>query len=388
MTQPTPDPQPVTPPANSDVDLNATGDVTVGGNVVGRDMVTVNNTVTVTLSGDLLAQLEQIKVLSTELTKTTAGKGAAPPAAPVTSPRAIKSVDTALELLERSNQAGAPAQELQSGGLQISRVELMIKKAVLLETEAEEIVFDAIRQAGNQTTEAGDPKLPDGYDDAPRLAKLREAEKLLRDVNQLDPANTDMLLHLAQVVSNISPDDLTEPWKLLNRLQQLLSAPRDDVEKFRLAQAKYMLASSQEPFDEAGLHEARAMFVDLGRHQWIGYVDELLGGGGADFDPRGPWVLQVNDKAETVMGVELLDDGQCQGWQETKSKAKSKKGSGVLFSGEWGYDPEQHLLAIEGKFENGRPFNLAIRLQDEGENGIYAVDEKGKEYLLTRPDPR
>ena len=239
MTQTSPDSQPAPKPESGDLNLNATGDVSVGGNVVGRDMVTVNNTVTLTLSGDLLAQLEQVKVLSTELTKTTAGKSALPPPAPAKSVEAIKSVDTALELLQRSEQAGAPAQGLQSGGLQISRVELLLKKAVLLEVEADEILFDAFLQAGNQTNEAGERVLPDGYDDTPRLTKLREAEKVLRDANQLDPANTEVLVHLALDVIEISPDHLAESLKLLNRVQQLISAPRDEVEKFRLAQAKF-----------------------------------------------------------------------------------------------------------------------------------------------------
>ncbi|MGQ0604932.1 MAG: hypothetical protein ACT4QE_24905 [Anaerolineales bacterium] len=387
MTQTSPEPQPAPKPESGDLNLHATGDVTVGGNVVGRDMVTVNNTVTLTLSGDLLVQLEQIKVLSTELTKTTAGKSASPPPAPMKSTEAIKSVDTALELLQRSEQAGAPAQELQSGGLQISRVELLLKKAVLLEVEANEILFDAFLQAGNQTNEAGERMLPDGYDDAPRLTKLREAEVLLRDVNQLDPANTEVLARLALIVSEISPDNVAEPLKLLNRVQQLISAPRDDVEKFRLAQATYFLAINQDPLDEAGLQEARAMFMDLGRLEWVAYADEDMAtaGGGADFDPHGPWVIQINDKAETVIGVELLENGQCQGRQESKSKSKSKKGSSALFSGEWGYDLAQHILAIEGKFETGRPFNLTIQLQNQNENGIYAFDEKGKEYLLNRP---
>lgn len=387
MTQASPEPQPAPKPESGDLNLTAADDVSVGGNVVGRDMVTVNNTVTLTLSGDLLAQLEQIKVLSTELTKTTTGKSAAPPPAPVKSAEAIKSVDTALELLQRSEQAGAPAQELQSGGLQISRVELLLKKAILLEAEAGEILFDAFLQAGNQTNDAGERMLPDGYDDAPRLIKLREAEKLLRDANQLDPANTEVLARLALIVSENSPDNLAEPLKLLNRVQQLISAPRDEVEKFRLAQAKYFLAINQNPLGEAGLQEARAMFTDLGRLEWVAYVDEVVAtaGGGAAFDPHGPWVIQVNDQAETVIGVELLEDGRCEGRQESKSKSKSKKGASALFSGEWGYDLAQHLLAIEGKFETGRAFNLTIQLQSENEHGIYAIDEKGKEYLLNRP---
>lgn len=385
MTQTSP--EPVSQPENSGPNLNATGDVSVGGNVVGRDMVTVNNAVTITLSGDLLAQLEQIKALSTELTKATAGKSASPPPVPVKSAEAIKSVDTALELLQRSEQAGAPAQELQSGGLHLSRVELLLKKAILLEAEAEEILFDAFLRAGHRTNEAGEPVLPDDYADAPRLAKLREAEKLLRDANQLDPANTEVLVRLALIVVEVAPDHPAEPLKLLNRVQQLLSAPRDDVEKFRLAQAKYFLAINQDPPDEAGLQEARAMFEGLGRLEWVAYVDEGLAaaGGGAAFDPRGQWVIQVNDKSETVIGVELLEAGQCHGWQETKPKARSKKGSSVPFAGEWGYDFEQHILAIEGKFETGRPFSLTIQLQNQDENGIYAQDEKGQEYLLNRP---
>jgi hypothetical protein len=380
-------PQPAPQPESGHTSLVASGDVSVGGNVVGRDMVTVNNTVTVTLTGDLMVQLEQIKLLSTELTKTAAGKSAPPAPPPVKPTEAIKSVDTALELLQRSEQAGAPAQELQSGGLHISRVELLLKKAILLEAEADEILFDAFLQTGNRTNEAGERVLPDGYDDAPRLAKLRESEAILRDANQLDPANTEVLARLALLVSVVSPDNLAEPLKLLNRIQQLISTPRDEAEKFRLAQAKYFLAINQDPLDAAGLHEARAMFVDLNRLEWVGYVDSdvAAAGGGTEFDPRGPWVIHVNDQAETVIGVELLEDGRCQGLQESKPKAKSKKAASARFAGEWGYDLEQHILTIQGKLENGRAFNLAIQLQSETENGIYALDEKGKEYLLNRP---
>ena len=384
MTQTSPDPQPASQPDGGGPNLNAAGDVNVGGSVVGRDMITVNNTVTLTLSGDLLAQLEQIKALSTELTKTTAGRSAPPPA-PVRPTEAIKSVDTALELLQHAGQAGTAAQELQSGGLQISRVELLLKKAILLEVEAEEILFDALLQAGNQTNAAGERVLPESYDDTPRLTKLREAERLLREANQLDPANTEVLARLALIVVEIAPDNPAEPLKLLNRVQQLISTPRDEAEKFRLAQAKYFLAINQDPMSEAGLQEARAMFMDLGRLEWVAYVDEDLATaqGGAGFDPRGQWVIQVNDKAETVIGVELLEEGHCQGWRETRSK--SKKGSQAQFSGEWGYEPADQILTIAGEFETGRPFNLVIQFQSHSEHGLYALDEKGVEYLLNRP---
>lgn len=381
-TQPTPQPAP--PPA-SGAHLNAAGDMNVGGDVVSGDQVTVNNTVTINLSGDLLAQLEQIKALSTELTKAAGRQpAAAPPAKPA---EALKSVDTALGLLQGTDQAGAPAQELQAGGLQISRAELLLKKAVLLEAEAEELVFDAHQRAGGQTDASGEPQLPADYDDAPRLAKLREAEQLLREVNRQDPANTEMLLHLAQVVSQLTPDNPAEALKLLNRVEQLLSAPKDDVEKFRLAQARYYLASSQDPPDAAGLQEARALFLDLGRHQWVAYVDELLQTGGPEFDPLGQWIIQVDDKAETLIGVELLANGQCEGWQETqaKTKTKTKKGSGTAFAGEWGFDPDQHVLTLQGQFETGRSFELALQLQDQDEDGLYAVDAKGKAYRLSRP---
>lgn len=384
MSQSNPEPQPAAQPEGANLNLSAGGDASVGGSVVGRDMVTVNNTVTVALSGDLLAQLEQIKALSTELTKAATNRAAAPPSAPVKAPEAIKSVDTALQLLQQAGPAGA--QELQSGGLQISRVELLLKKAILLEAEAEEILFDAYLQAGNQLNEAGEQALPESYDDAPRQAKLREAETILRQANQLDPANTEVLARLALLVITITPDKPAEPLKLLNRVQQLISTPRDEAEKFRLAQAKYFLAINRTPPDEANLHEARALFAELGRLEWVGYVDaDLAGltGGNAGFDPRGSWVIAVDDRAKTVIGVELLQDGTCQGVQETA--AQSKKGASTPFTGEWAFDGERHVLAIQGQLESGRPFNVVIQFQSEDEQGIHAVDEKGRAYLLTRP---
>ncbi|MBL8055323.1 MAG: hypothetical protein JNK29_01430, partial [Anaerolineales bacterium] len=379
---------PLTPkPADSDLTVSAAGDVSVGGNVVGRDMVTVNNTVTLTLSGDLLAQLEQIKALSTELAKTSTGAAPAPQKAAeaLKATEAIKSVDTALELLKSSQPAGASAQELQAGGLQISHVELLLKKAILLEVEADGILFDAFLQAGNRTDEAGERVLPDGYDDAPRLAKLRAAETHLREAQALDPANTEVLARLALLLSEVVPDNPAEPLKLLNQVQQLLSVPRDDVEKFRLAQAKYFLAINQEPPDLASLQEARVLFTNLGRLEWAAYVDNDLAAaeGGADFDPRGQWVIQVDDRAGTIIGLELLDDGQCRGWREAGTKAK--KDASVSFSGVWGYDPEQQVLSFESQLETGRPFNLTIQLQGQDEQGLHAQDEKGRAYLLNRP---
>lgn len=389
MSQANPESQPAAQPEGANLNLSAGGDASVGGSVVGRDMVTVNNTVTVALSGDLLAQLEQIKALSTELTKAATQREAAPQPPAVKAPEALKSVDTALQLLQQAGPAGV--QELHSGGLQISRIELLLKKAILLEAEADEILFDAYLQAGNQANEAGEQALPEGYDDAPRLAKLREAEKILREANQLDPANTEVLARLALVVITITPDNPAESLKLLNRVQQLISFPKDSAEKFRLGQAKYFLAFNRTPPDEANLHEARVLFAELGRLEWVGYVDADLaklggssaGGGAAAFDPRGPWVIGVDDRAKTVIGVELLEDGTCQGVQETA--AQSKKGASTPLTGEWAYDGEQHILAIQGQLETGKPLTLTIQLQSEDEQGIHAVDEKGRAYLLTRP---
>lgn len=174
-----------------------------------------------------------------------------------------RNIDEVLEVMDRArDESGEAVEELRAGDLSISRIDLLVKKAILLQAEAEEAQLDDTLSEEERAATYG--------------ARLKQSYDLLREANKLDPTNTEVLLHMSQLLMALTPDDPNDEKRILTRIRRLLSEPKNETEKLRLARAIYMLAVTSSPSDTALLREARSIFQGLGQTRWIEQCDELL----------------------------------------------------------------------------------------------------------------
>ena len=90
---------------------------------------------------------------------------------------------------------------------------------------------------------------PRPVDEQALRAKWQQAYALLQEANRLDPTNTEVLLHIAQLLTQLTPDDPGDEQKILYRIQKLLGNPRTDVERFQLARLVVIVVLPQPPFE-------------------------------------------------------------------------------------------------------------------------------------------
>lgn len=292
---------------------------------------------------------------------------------------------------------GQSSVDLRAGDAPDSGVERLLKKAVLLHAEAEEASLD------NQ--------LPEDQRKAAYIAKLKEAYDLLREANESDPINTEVLLQMAQLLVELTPDDPNDEKKLLNRIRKLLSEPKSDAESFRLARATYMLAMSGRPPQVDLLREPRTIFERLGRVEWVQQCDRVLAEvkppaaeaskkkkkpkaehnlppesgtktapPPADFQPTGQWQFQVNDQLGSVLHLNFNADGSFYG-----SQVLTATGVNFQLNGYWNYTPFNRVLQIGGQAV-GLPnqFLLGITIQAPQGDGFHGFGTDGCAYFITR----
>ena len=374
-----------------------------GGEVAGVKMGDVHGNVVVQLSlgAEQLAALNRVAAMSTEVAPHAGSQNA--PAATAQEVQALKGeINHALAQLNAANRQGAQATEVQAGGVQISKVELLVKQAVLIKTEAEQMMFDHVTKKQQQFSagplHGSAPAMPPDmnamladFNRAPYMAKLKEAQGLLEEANKLDPTDTEVLLHMAQLLGQLTPDDPSDEQRLLYRISQLLDPPKDDTERFRLAQTVFMLAMSSRPVNMANLQNARDMFEKLGRTDWVRYCENihasLMSGGGmtpgggvtqpAQFQPVGRWHIQINDVVRSQMWLECYPNGSFQSSQQAP-------GFIVQATGQWGFNPYNQMLQLQGLVNGMQPFMLGIVIQGQQPNGYMAMGTDGLQYFLTR----
>ncbi|HKS29007.1 MAG TPA: TIR domain-containing protein [Pyrinomonadaceae bacterium] len=198
-----------------------------------------------------------------------------------------RNIDEVLEVMNRAGrEQGETVEELRAGDVSISRVDLLVKKSILLQAEAEEIQLDK--------------SLPEEERMAAHRERIKESYDLLREANKLDPVNTEVLLYMAQLLMVLTPEDAGDEERILNRIRKLLNEPKDEKEEFRLARATYLLSVTKRPPDTALLREARNVFTRLGQTKWVKQCDELLKTSGAlDAEAKGN-MTDINVLWQTV----------------------------------------------------------------------------------------
>jgi hypothetical protein len=254
------------------------------GHIVGREVTVHRNVIHIHAhTPESLEALRRIIAIPTEVQAAAAEPApAAAPAAGAPAPDLHRSIDELLSLIRAAGTEGEEPQKVEAGDLQVSRVDLLLRKAVLLASEADRITLAsmggdaAVHAAGMDAGALSD--LLAGTDPPEALEKLREAMRHLREACALDGRNTEVLLHMVLVFARLSPRHLAVPEErqMLQHILLLLRDPQTERERLHRAQATYLLGTVGQERNRAMLSEARAAFATLGRQEWVRRCDEML----------------------------------------------------------------------------------------------------------------
>jgi hypothetical protein len=179
---------------------------------------------------------------------------------------------------------------------------------------------------------------------------------------------------------------------IINRIRTLLSYPKDDTERFHLAQATYLLGISKK--DDQLVFDARALFEKLGQREWVRAIDQLEAFVSnlqkpaqqgpysppqmppqAEFQPFGRWQIQISDGS--ILFLNLNPDGIFQATQQ-------RFGLSIQATGQWAFNPYNRMLQIQGIINGFQPFMLGITIQGQQSNGYYGAGTDGYSYFITK----
>ncbi len=402
------------------------GDAKVGGSVTGASIGQVVGDVAVhgmaTIQFGEKAAIEMAKEFRAGAEAGTAA-GLAGGQLPENIAAIRKNNEELLEHFKASDRAGQQATGIESGGIRISRVEVLLKTAMLRFTDAEGLALEHQQKSRKRLNlrdgEYDAARLMQGFDYKAQEVGFREANDLLKQALEIEPFNTSVLLLMAQVLARLTPDDPEDERKVLRQAIGLLRMPNDDVERFRLAQATFMLSTSHDPKDINALREARDIFQQMGRTEWVRKCEELLAApksrttepdlpaapdsqqqrgkpGKAErvvpeprrgsrkatatdvFEPVGSWSIQVMDAFQSTMQLDLMLDGTFAATQDVPSLGMS-----LQAAGQWAYNPAGQMLQIQGLVGGYQPFLMFVSIQGRQGAGWFGVGSDGISYMFT-----
>lgn len=353
--------------------------------------------------------LKLLDSISTEIKAQTAA-GIAGAQLPQRMDEANEKLDTLLQLLRERDSAGRQLQGVSAANAYVTRVDLLLKKATLLKIKADQMMLDHVERGKSRVNVRSGQidlnALMAGFDPRAHDAVLNEARALLDEARSLDPTNTEVLLHLAELLIQVTEDDPSDERRLLYEVQSLLRNPKDDTERFRLAQATFLLSTSHDPVDTDSLSDARAMFHALGRTDWTRHCDDLLESTGhfvqqqsfgnswdgpaasgttprgnlpQPFSPIGSWNVQIMDAFGSTLQMSLRPDGSF-----TANQNVPLTGANLPAEGQWLFNPVNGFLQMHGMIAGFQPFALGIAVQGWQGNGYYGVGSDGIAYVLRR----
>jgi hypothetical protein len=219
------------------------------------------------------------------------------------------------------------------------------------------------------------------YDFTTTQAQVNEAHGLLLTANELEPTNPAILLQMARALIWISPSDLSDEVKILNHALELLNNPSTTDEWFQRAQALLMLASIKLPPEIQLVQLARTIFFQLNLPDWVQQCDNLLQSIPSAqfiFQPAGGrWRIDIGDQAGSVMLIDFALNGQFDAVQ-------SGVGFQIQANGMWGYNPQNRVLQLQGFVNGTSPFTLVITLQGMDNQVVVGQGFDGMSYRFTR----
>lgn len=378
-------------------------------NIFGERVKVVNNTIQLQLDEEGKERLSRLLSIKTDVSPQYGESTKIASTAEVI--RLKDDLGKLIDIVDHLQKKGEKADELSSGTLKISQGEMLLKKAVLLKTEAEQMLLDQVE--GNKLTT--DPAyhyqaseididlsaMMSGVDEESYRNKMKESLKLLREANKLDPYNVEVLLHLAQVVGQLEPDQPAKERKILGKALNLLKHPTNDSEWFLKAEATFLMATAGDETHPDLLEDAREIFERINRREWVRQCNDLLDSFGEkmndsfieppqnqalpqsygqqtlEFHPVGRWHVEVNDG--TGIDVHFLPNGVVQGTQQNAMTWQN-----FTFNGQWAYVPYNRMLQMQGFTNFGYPFVQVITIQQKQGEEFTGFDVNGYYYKFQR----
>jgi hypothetical protein len=189
-------------------------------------------------------------------------------------------IDEMLRLMKSYAQRGLGVLQVEAGSAQFSAVDLLLRKAVLLVSEANALTVAASTPEKAEVARRMDPgalgEMLAGFDGEAARARLREALEVLREAHGLAPDSTAVMLQMSQVLGRLHVDATGEERGLLDEVLRRVGTARTDEQRLHRAQAMYLLGTLGRNRDVDLLREAREQFVRLGRVDWMRQCDQVL----------------------------------------------------------------------------------------------------------------
>lgn len=196
-----------------------------------------------------------------------------------TSTLAHTGIDEMLRLMKSYASRGLKALQVEAGAVQFSAVDLLLRKAVLLVAEANQLTVEASTPEKAELTRRMDQgalgEMLAGFDSGAAQARLGKALEVLREAHELAPDSTAVMLQMAQVLGRLD-GDVGEERELLDEVLRRVGTPWTEEQRLHRAQALYLLGSLGRNRDEDLLREAREQFARLGRVDWMRQCDQAL----------------------------------------------------------------------------------------------------------------
>ena len=325
-----------------------------------------------------------------------------------------KVAEAAYAEMKRIEGTAEAAKGVQLGGQTIGRVEILLKRAVLLMSEAQEMLL-SVATSG---VEGGFGSAFEAFDDDAHHDKLAEAYRMLKEAEAIEPTNAEVLLQQAKLLIELTPDDPTDEERVLRRVQALLESPRDDAERFLAAQATFLLATTREMPHAEMLRVARREFVALRREEWVNQCDLLMApdpGDGLVMNPYGRpswnptypgapsmgpganavgtwqiptspqelvgrWRVDVGDMMQSVMHLTLEASGEFEIIQQVNVPGYQ----GFNAVGRWGYEPGHRTLGLQGIVNGMQPSTIGCMFVQATQGALHAVGGDGLMYTFRR----
>ena len=253
----------------------------------------------------------------------------------------------------------------------------LVRRARLLKAEAEELLVAHARDRGGAAFDDLHPR--------PALEKMEQAMALLRQANALEPSDTEVLLLMADLLVDLTPDDPTDEQELASRVRTLLAAPKNDQERFRLARATFLLGVSGDPIQPDLVTDARGLFDRLGRNDWVRQCDDVIEGLRHDppprpqeFVPHGRWTIRDMAPVASTLTADFAPSGLFQGRFQAPGI-----GVDAPAQGQWAYNRATGAFQVQGIAGGFMPLTFLVFVQGRSAQGWFGTGSDGVGYVFS-----
>ncbi|MEZ4883879.1 MAG: hypothetical protein R3E32_03995 [Chitinophagales bacterium] len=183
------------------------------------------------------------------------------------------------EKLAEYVEATEKMEVLEVEGIRFTRAELLTKKAVLDFTEAYVKGWKKYIELQNRSFFSLTKGLENLGNTGLMLYKRRQTNMMLKEARRLEPQNVEVLLASMRFLMLTQTKDVKGKSAYLSQIEQILTPPQSDTQRFQLAIARMYQALEPTGLNRSLLQKVRADFEAIGKLNYVAYCDGLLIGG-------------------------------------------------------------------------------------------------------------